>query len=39
MTQKFYYGMCGYEPVHGTAKVYADAGFDQKVKEKLKAGF
>lgn len=39
MTQKFYYGMCGYEPVQGTAKVYADAGFDQKVKEKLKAGF
>lgn len=39
MTQKFFYGMSGYEPVQGTVKVYADDGFDQKVEEKLKAGF
>ena len=39
MTQKFYYGMSGYEPVQGTAKVYADEGFDQKLEQKLKEGF
>lgn len=39
MVQDFHYGMSGYEPVQGTAKVYADDGFDQKLKEKLKSGF
>ena len=39
MTQDFYYGPMGYEPVPNTSFVYGEEGVDTELLEKLQAGF
>lgn len=39
MTQDFYYGPMGYEPIPDTVFVYEDEGVDKELLEKLQAGF